>query len=116
MVKTIPALASLLAASVLVIPTVTRAQEQSSTRVSYADLDLASAIGQHELQGRIAFAAADLCGPADQRDVGFFRAVAECRTGTIADAQAAYKSAVAGARHPSVTVLDAAALVVTAHK
>jgi UrcA family protein len=115
MLKTFPALAAIATAAALVIPTVSQAQEEESVRVSYADLNLAKAPAQHELQRRIAFAATKVCGPVDQRDLKFWQAVTNCRTGAISDAQPAYEAAVANALHPSVTVLQAAALVVTAH-
>jgi len=41
------------------------------------------------------------------------RAVAECRDDTIANAQPAIEAAIGKARHPSVEVLDAAALIIS---
>ena len=114
MVKTLPALAALVVASALVMPTVSQAAEQNSVRVTYADLNLATNFGQQRLQGRIAFAASVVCGPADHRDIPFIEAVGECRTATIADAQPAYQAAIASARHGEVEVLGAA-LIITAH-
>ena len=115
MLKTLPALAALAVASVLLIPTASQAEQPISVRVSYADLNLASDLGQNQLQRRIAFAATTVCGRSDSVNLEFARAVAECRTGTIADAQPQFVAAVATARHPSVTVLGAAVLVVAAH-
>lgn len=115
MLKTLPALAALAAAGALLVPTLGHAAERSSVRVSYADLNLASHVGQTKLQRRIAFAAETVCDTADARDFNFMQVVKECRTGAVADAQPAYEAAVAAARNPSVTVLGAAALVVTAH-
>jgi UrcA family protein len=115
MLKTLPALAALAVAAALVVPTVSQAAERTSARVSYADLNLGTNFGQHKLQRRIAFAAETVCDPTDRIDLNFVRAVAECRSGAIADAQPAYQAAVARALHPSVTVLEATALVVTAH-
>jgi UrcA family protein len=115
MSKTLPALAALAVAAALVVPTVTQAAETDSVRVSYADLNLTSDFGQGKLQGRIAYAAQVVCGPADHRDVPFTQKVVECRKGTIADAQPAYLAAVASARHGTVEVLDGAALIITAH-
>ena len=112
MFKTLPALAALGATIALVTPTVSRADEPISVRVSYADLNLATNPGQQVLHRRIAFAAKVVCGPADSVNLGFAIAVTECRNETIADAQPAFDAAVASARHPSVTV-GAAALVVT---
>jgi UrcA family protein len=115
MLKTLPALAALVVASALVTPTVGQAAETDSMRVSYADLNLASNVDQVRLQGRIAFAAEVVCGPADHRDVPFIQRVRECRSGTIADAQPAYQAAVNASRHGTVEVLDGAALIITAH-
>ena len=114
MLKTLPALAALLAASALLAPTVSQAAETNSVRVSYADLNLATGFGQDRLQNRIAFAAETVCGPADHRDVPFAQKVRECRSGTIADAQPAYQAAVNSARRGTVEVLDGAALIITA--
>jgi UrcA family protein len=115
MLKTLPALAALLAASALLTPTVSQAAEAGYVRVSYADLNLATDFGQDRLQRRIAFAAETVCGPADHRDVPFTQRVRECRSGTIADAQPAYQAAVNATRHGTVEVLDGAALIITAH-
>jgi UrcA family protein len=115
MFKTLPALAAIAVAGALLVPTLSQAAERDSVRVSYADLDLLSKIGQTRLERRIAFAAEMVCDTADTRDLAFGRAVKECRTGAVADAQPAFEAAVAAARNPSVTVLEAAALVVSAH-
>lgn len=113
--KTLPALAALAVAAALVIPTVSMAAETTSARVSYADLNLATGAGQQKLQRRIAFAASNVCDTADRMDLDYARAVAVCRKGAIAGAQPAYQAAVASALHPSVTVLEAAAMVVATH-
>jgi UrcA family protein len=113
MLKALPALAALAVASALVVPTVSQAAEANSVRVSYADLNLATDFGQTKLQRRITFAAAQVCDVADPMDLKFVRAVGECRTGAIADAQPAYAAAVASARHGTVEVLDTAALIVS---
>ena len=115
MLKTLPALAALLAASALLAPTASQAAETNSVRVSYADLNLTSDFGRDRLQSRIAYAAETVCGPADHRDVPFAQKVRECRTATIADVQPAYQAAVNSARHGTVEVLDGAALIITAH-
>lgn len=115
MLKTLPAIAALVVAGALVVPTVSQAAEGNSVRVSYADLNLTTDFGQTSLQRRISIAAAFVCGPADHRDIPFTRAVGECRSATIADVQPAYEAALAAARTPSVTVLDSAALIITAH-
>jgi UrcA family protein len=114
MLKTLPALAALAVATALLIPTVSQAAERTSARVSYADLNLTTNFGQNKLQRRISFAARSVCDTADARDLKFARVVAECRNGAIADAQPAFQAAVNNARTPSVEVLTAAALTVTA--
>jgi len=114
MSKTFTALSALVVSSALIVPTVSQAAQPNSVRVSYADLDLATNFGQDKLQRRIGFAAETVCGTADQRDLYYSRAVGECRTGTIADAQPAFQEAVARVRHGTVTVLDSSALIVTA--
>ena len=113
MLKTLPALAALAAASVLVLPTVSNAAERTSVRVSYADLNLTTGIGQNKLQRRVAYAARSVCDTAAPLDLKFERAVAECRDDTIANAQPAIQAAIGKARHPSVEVLDAAALIIS---
>ena len=115
MLKTLPAVAALVVAGALVVPTVSQAAAGDSVRVSYADLNLTTEFDQARLQRRIKYAAVSVCGPADHRDIPFTRAIGVCRSETIADVQPAYEAAVAAARIPSVTVLDSAALIVTAH-
>lgn len=115
MLKTLSALAALAVAGALLVPTVSQAAEPDSVRVSYADLNLTASPDQAKLQQRIQFAAETVCGPADHRDVPFIQKVGECRRFTVADAQPAVLEAINQARHPSVTVLGAAALIVTAH-
>ena len=114
MLKTLPALAALAVATALVVPTVSQAAETSSVRVSYADLNLTTDFGKDKLQRRISYAAVVVCDSADPRDLNLVRAVADCRTDTIAAAQPAFRAAVGHALHPSVRVLDTAALIVTA--
>ena len=53
MLKAIPAAAALATAAALLVPTVSRADDNNSVRVSYSDLNLASLTGQHTLRGRI---------------------------------------------------------------
>ena len=61
MSKVIPAAAALAAAAALLVPTLARADDTSSVRVSYADLNLASDVGQSSLHRRIVFAARVVC-------------------------------------------------------
>lgn len=112
--KTIIALAALTVASAVVVPTVSQAAETNSVRVSYADLNLGSDTGQQVLQRRIAGAARTVCVIEDSREMALRSATNACRSDAIASARPAYEAAVAAARRGSVTVIDAAALVVTA--
>jgi UrcA family protein len=113
MLKTLSALAALAVASALLVPTVSQAQETSSVRISYADLNLATDFGQHKLQRRISFAAVNVCDVADPHDFNFMQYVKACRAGAIAGAQPGFAAAVAAAqRRGTVTVLDSAALIV----
>jgi UrcA family protein len=115
MLKMLPALAALAAATALVTPTVSQAQEARSERVTFADLDLASGAGQARLQNRIAFAAKNVCDAGRFTDIGMMPLVLACRDDAIAGAQPAFKAAVAAAadHRGTVTVLDGASLVVT---
>lgn len=112
MLKTLTVVAAVAAASVLVLPTISRADAMNSVRVSYADLDLASGVGQHTLQRRIAGAAREVCVIEDRKDLEIAMATHECRSGAIAGAEPAYEAAVAAARHGTVTVIGAATLLV----
>ena len=113
MLKTVPALAALAVASALVIPTVSYAAEKTSVRVSYADLNLTTGNGRERLQHRVAFAARLVCDTASPLDLKFQREVDGCRDDAISAAQPAIAAAIGNARHPSVEVLDGAALIVT---
>ena len=114
MLKPLSALAALVTASVFVLPTVSQAEESNSVRVSYADLNLGSVDGQHILQRRIAEGARTVCVIEDSKLLALRTATNACRGEAIASAQPAYEAAIAAARHGSVTVIDAAALIVTA--
>jgi UrcA family protein len=114
MVKTVPAIAALAFAAALVVPTVSHAQDTRSMTVFYEDLNLTSAIGQDRLQRRVGLAASYVCGQADTRDFSWAREVKLCRDGAIDGAQPAVLAAINNARHPSVEVLQATSLVVTA--
>jgi UrcA family protein len=113
MLKTLSALAAVAVASALVAPTVSQADEPNSVRVSFADLNLASNVGQHMLQRRIAGAARTVCVIEDSRELALASATKACRGAAIASARPAYEAAVASAtRQGTVTILDSAALVV----
>ena len=113
MVKTFSAFAALAVASSVVLPTVSQAEEPNSVRVSYADLNLGSDVGQHVFKRRIAAAARVVCVIEDSREIALRRATDACRGDAMAKAQPAYAAAVAAARHGTVTI-DAAALVIVA--
>jgi UrcA family protein len=113
MLKTIPALAALAVAAVLVTPTVTQAAEADSMRVPYADLNLAAAPGQRVLRGRILEAARTVCEFEDSRALVISTATNLCRSDAVQRAEPAYEAAVAAARHGTVTVLESAAIVVS---
>jgi UrcA family protein len=114
MLKTISALAALAVASAVVLPTVSQAEEPNSVRVSFADLNLASGVGQHMLQRRISGAARTVCVIEDSRELALRSATNACRNDAVASARPAYEAAVADAtRHGTVTILGSAALVVT---
>ena len=114
MLKTITAFAAVIAATTLVLPTVAQAAEPNSVRVTYADLNLASQLGQQTLQHRIVRAARIVCVYDDGRDVDLNIETNACRSDAIARTQPDYAAAVNSARRGSVTVLDAASLIVTA--
>lgn len=112
MLKTISALASLVAASAIVVPTVSQAEQTLSVRVPYSDLNLASLSGQSTLKGRIYTAAKYVCD-GDLTNIDAISAVVTCRSDAIATAAPAYRAAVAEAtRHGTVTVLESASLIV----
>ena len=114
MLKTITAFAAVLIATTLVLPTVSQAAEPNSVRVTYADLNLASDSGQRLLEHRIVRAARVVCVYDDGKDVDLAIETKACRSDAVARVQPAYTAAVNAARRGSVTVMDAAALIVTA--
>lgn len=113
MLKTIPALAALGVSAVLLVPTATQAQDLPTARVSYADLDLATDVGQHSLIRRMSFASDQLCGVGKWKQLGLVADASACSKDTLAGAQPAYEEAVARARHGTVIVGGAAALIIT---
>ncbi len=113
MLKPVLAIASVVVASALVVPTVSQAAESHSVRVSYADLNLASDRGQQSLQRRIKYAAVTVCEIEDSRELALAAATNGCRKVAIDDARPAYEAAIAAARRPSVEVIGAAAITVT---
>ena len=113
MTKTIPALAALVVASALLVPTVSQAATADQVTVSYADLNLRAQAGRDKLMRRIDFAASSVCAVGQATDLAQIGAAADCHDGAIARAQPAFDAAVRAALNPSVTVSSAAALIVT---
>ena len=103
--KAVPAFAALIAATALVVPTVSQAATVNSVRVSYADLNLASETGAGILENRIASAARFVCEIEDSRELALAQATNLCRDLAISDAQPAFHAALSAARNPSVTVI-----------
>jgi UrcA family protein len=112
--KTVPAIAAVLTAAALIAPTVSHAEEARSTKVSYADLNLASQAGQDLLQHRLVRAAGFVCEYGKRQDLVRMSEAASCRSDTLASVQPAYLEAVDAARHGVVRVLEGAVLIVTA--
>ena len=113
MLKTVAALGALLAASALVVPTTSQAQSANNTyRASYADLNLATLNGQQVLQRRIAFGAKVVCEIEDSRELALAAATNFCRSDAIHAVQPAYEAAVNAARHGTVEVIGASAIIV----
>jgi UrcA family protein len=115
MSKMFAAAGALLAAATLVVSTASQAETSNSVHVSYADLNLASPAGQGVLQRRIAGAARVVCVIEDSREIALRTATDDCRSDAVARAWPAYQAAVGAARRGSVTVLDGAALTITAY-
>lgn len=61
--------------------------EAVTVRVSYADLNLASAEGRAQLDRRIAGAARSICGSYFPNDLRMFALVRDCREDAIASAR-----------------------------
>ena len=115
MLKTVSAFAAVLIATALVVPTVSQAEDTQSVRVSYADLNLATAHGQDRLGRRIGYAAKIVCSFGETSSQPQLASVAkDCREVAIANTEPAFAAAVQAARRGTVTVLDAASLIVTA--
>jgi UrcA family protein len=114
MLKPVLAAAAVIAASVLVAPTVSQAETTNSVRISYADLDLATKGGQHRLQARMAYGARVVCEIEDSRELALAAATNVCRSDALESAQPAYEAAVAAARRGTVEVLGASAIIVSA--
>jgi len=115
MSRAMPIVAALAVAAALVVPTVSQAAESSSVRVSFADLNLASDSGAQALHSRIVRAARIVCDREDSRVLALATPTGKCRNQAVEGAKPAYEAAVAAARHGTVTVLETAAIVVSAN-
>lgn len=107
--------ALLFVGSTLMATTPAHADDSNSVRISYADLNLASPVGRQTLLRRIAWGARTVCLLEDSRELSLYFTTKECRNNAVVRARPAYEAAVAQFLHPSVRVLDTAALVVTNH-
>jgi UrcA family protein len=113
MLKTFSAFAAVLAASALVLPTVSHAEAPTSMAVSYADLDLLSPSDQTVLLRRIGVAANVVCEVGYTRELERMLAAEKCRIGAVDATRPAYEAAIDSSRRGTVTV-GAASLIVTA--
>jgi UrcA family protein len=114
MLKPALVLAAVLVTSALVSPTVSQAATANSYRVTYADLNLATRVGQTSLERRIAYGARVVCEIEDSREMALAAATNACRGDAIEGARPAYEAAIARARRGTVEVLGAAGIIVTA--
>jgi UrcA family protein len=116
MLKPLVALAALVSAGALVVPTVSQAAELDtrSVAVSYSDLNLASSMGRRVLERRMAWAAQSVCEIEAPRSVPLDREMRSCRTVALEGARPQFEAAVAATLHPSVTVGASAAVIVSA--
>ncbi|HKX91730.1 MAG TPA: UrcA family protein [Sphingomicrobium sp.] len=111
MFKPTLAIAAVVVASALVVPTVSQAATVNSVRVSYADLNLASKGGQNVLQRRMAFAARTVCEIEDSRQLDLAAETNACRSDALTAARPAYEAAVAAARRGTVEITGAALII-----
>lgn len=122
MYKAILAFAAVVAASALLVPTISQAatgpsasdEETVSASVLYADLNLARQHDVDALRGRINYAARTVCGRPFSFEVFVSTGRRQCIDGAVASAQPAFDSLVNSARHGVVTVGYGAALIVSA--
>lgn len=91
-------LASMGAAVVLAAPASAGTMEKFNSEVHYGDLNLTTEAGVAQLQRRIKYAARQICGYADARDLKASQAAASCRKAALADAAPKIELAVANAR------------------
>jgi len=116
MLKTFPAMAALVAASALVLPTVSYAQTSDSVVVPYSGINLSSLAGQQQLKRRVSNAADIVCAAGMSPDLAVVRADRVCTSDAITRAAPAVEAAIDNYRRGSVEVLGAAAgITVSAH-
>src|SRR5688572_4707818 len=91
---------ALIASAATIAPTASQAVEPApvTSIVQTADLDLASASGQRELDRRIVRAARDVCGTASDADLAGKNDVRQCRAETIAAVTAQREQLLAAAK------------------
>jgi UrcA family protein len=114
MTKTLPLIGAMLCAGAMIIPSVSHASEVTSARVLYGDLNLASAEGQSALHRRVDFAADQMCGVGRWKGLGIQDEASACSQDAVASAQPAVSAAIGASLRGSVTVLDGAALIISA--
>jgi UrcA family protein len=105
--KTLTTLATLVAASLAILPAAAQAQAPSRVvAVNYADLDLGSDAGRRTLEQRLTRAVNTACGEASPADLRGQNAVSACRAALHAEAAAQRDIALASRRGAS-TILAA---------
>jgi UrcA family protein len=122
MYKAISAVAAVIVASALLIPTASIAAPEAassddgvvSTTVFYADLNLARPRDVRTLEGRIGYAARGVCGTPFAFEILENPERHQCIIAAAASAQPALEALVAAAHRGVVTVGYGAALIVTA--
>ena len=96
--------AAIVAAPALAEPTL----DTNISLVRTADLDLASADGQRQLDRRLAKAARDVCGEASDADISGKNDVRRCRDETLANVREQREAIAAAAMRDAVIAVVAA--------
>jgi len=120
MLKALPVVGAVLAASVLLIPTTSLASPvedgaEATATVSYADLDLSRSREIRTLKYRINGVAQGLCGIPLRYEMFEAPERRACVVGAVASAQPAFDAAVRSARR-GVVIIGGASLIVTARR
>jgi UrcA family protein len=119
MLKALSLIGAVAIAAALLLPTVSVARtvedqnQNDSTKVSYADLNLASQSGVDQLLVRIHGTARQVCGISAPTSLSEIQYNRNCYAGAVASAQPGFDQAVAGARHGEV-IVGGASLIVSA--